>query len=154
MLEDPRLLGSLCKPIAQRFQDAGVDIVVGPTLGGVLVAYEVARQMGKKAVFAERASNEEGRFFRPPIILQQGHRVLIVDDVLMTGWTLTHLGSAVRGTGAEICGIGIILDRSAATPAFTCPLFAVHRMEIPDYDPESCPLCGQGLPLTKAAGTT
>ena len=154
LLERPDLLAVLCEPIADKFRDVGVDVVIGPTLGGVLVAYEVARQMGKKAVFVERAPNHATRVFRPPTILHQGHRILIVDDVLMTGWTLHRTIDAVQAIGAEICGIGIILDRSMTTSPLMHPLFAVHRMQIPDYDPANCPLCSQGIPLTAAAGKT
>jgi orotate phosphoribosyltransferase len=154
VLEQPKLLAVLCEPFAERFQNIGADIVVGPTLGGVLVAYEVARQMGITAVFAERASNIDGRFFRPPTILRQDHKVLIVDDVLMTGWTLNCVINAIHDVGAEICGIGVILNRSKELPRFTWPLFTVHTLRIPDYDPENCLLCKAGIPLTKAAGTT
>jgi len=154
VLEDPNNLAALCRPIVNEYINDEIDIIVGPTLGGVIVAYEVARQMGKIAVYAERSINSSDREFRNNGIINSTHRVLIVDDVIMSGFTLKTVINAVRELGADICGIGVILDRSKNFPVFPYPIFCVHRMEIPDYDPEVCPLCDKGIPTENAAGNT
>jgi orotate phosphoribosyltransferase len=118
LLEQPQILARLCEPIVHHFKDSAVDLVVGPTLGGVPVAYEVARQMGTRALFAERRGSEGTRFVRQPTTLTPGQRVLLVDDVFMTGWTIRHIVQCVLDVGATVCGIGIILDRSKQLRAY------------------------------------
>lgn len=153
VLEDPTKLSAVCEPIAERFRDELIDFVVGPTLGGVLVAYEVARQLGTTALFLERGM-EGIRKFRQPVILNNKQRVVIVDDVLMTGFTLQKIYDAIHLIGAEIVGAAVIMDRSNQLPGFDHTIFAVHKMTIPDFEPSECPLCRKNIPLVAAAGRT
>lgn len=152
LLENPQLLAEICKPIVDRFSDVGADVVVGPTLGGVIVAFEVARQLGIRAAFAERLPEGKGRFFRPPVFLSDQSRVLIVDDVYMTGRTFRQVVAAIGTTGATIVGAGALIDRCNKFPDLQFPFYSVEHLEFLDYDSSNCPLCSQGIPLTKAAG--
>lgn len=151
VLERPQLTQTLCGIIAEHFRDSGIEAVAGPTVGGVLLAFEVARQLGVRALYAERETlpdGQEGRAFRRST-LWPGERVLVVDDVLTTGGSLRDVLGAVRRAQGEIVGAAVLVDRSAGGIDLGVPLFCCHRLSIPTYSPEGCPLCAQGLPLVK-----
>lgn len=153
ILERPELLLKLSVPIVERFRNIDYDVVVGPTLGGVFVSYEVARLAQKKVIVAERDPNNHSRFFRKPSILKSSSKVLIVDDVLMTGRSIRILLDAIRQVGAQIIGIAVLLDRSETTPVFEYPLFYTHRFKMSDFPSDNCPLCRQGVPISRPGGT-
>ncbi len=146
VLQHPHLTQRLCQMIAQRFQGEGVQVVAGPSLGGIIVAFEVARQLGANSIMAEREG--EGRAFRRGFILTPGERVLIVDDVLTTGTSVLQVMKAVRNYGGEPVGVGVLVDRSGGVK-FDVPFFSCHEVSVPSYTPEECPLCARGVALTK-----
>lgn len=147
ILGEPRYLEEACRHIAQSFRGYGVQAVAGPALGGIILAYEVARQLNVRAIFAEKESGR--KVFRRAQSLQPGERVLIVDDVLTTGGSLREMVSAVEERGGRVVGIGVLVDRSVGRVDFGVPFFACLRVEAPVYRPEECPLCRQGLPLIR-----
>src|SRR5207245_6275373 len=112
LLEDPKATTALCGMIAARFAGAGVELVAGPTTGGIILAHEVARQLGVRAVYAERAADGRGREFRRGFTLNPGERVLVVDDIMSTGGSVQETIDAVRACGAEVVGVGVLVDRS------------------------------------------
>ncbi|HEY8490965.1 MAG TPA: orotate phosphoribosyltransferase [Dehalococcoidia bacterium] len=145
VLQHPEHTARLCAMIADRFRDAGVQVVAGPTTGGVILAYEVGRQLGVRGIFAERA--EGGREFGRGFAIAPGERVLVVDDILTTGGSVRDVLDAVRRHGGRPVGVGVLADRSGATVDFGVPLFACTALHIPTYQPDRCPLCEQGVPL-------
>jgi orotate phosphoribosyltransferase len=147
VLQYPHYTEQLCSIIAQHFRNKGVEVVTGPALGGIIVAFEVARQLGVRYIIAEREG--EGRTFRRGFIITPGERVLIVDDVLTTGTSVLELIKAVRKLGGEPIGVGVLVDRSQGGVTFDVPFFSCHQVSIPAYTPEQCPLCARGVPLTK-----
>lgn len=147
ILNNPHHTEQLCKLIAQHFQGTGVELVAGPTLGGMLIAFEVARQLGVRSVYAERVGR--GRDFRRGLSINPGQRVLVVDDVLTTGASILEVIQAVERHGGEIAGAAVLIDRSQGRVDLGVPLFSCHQVSIPTYTPEDCPLCAQGIPLTK-----
>ena len=150
VLQFPEYTGRLCRLIADHFRSAKVDVVAGPTTGGILLAYEVARQLGVRGIFAER--DAEGRTFRRGFRIRPGERVLLVDDILTTGSSVPDLIGAVRSGQGNIVGIGVLVDRSGGKVQFGLPFFACHRIDVQTYAPESCPLCEKGIPLQKPGG--
>ena len=122
--------------------------MAGPTTGGIILAFEVARQLGVRGIFAEKESNGE-RAFRRGFSISPGERVLIVDDILTTGNSVREVMSAVNKQGGTIIGIGVLVDRSEQRLEFGVPLFSCYRSVTPTYTPENCPLCASGLPLVK-----
>jgi len=154
ILERPELLETVCAPIVRRFSDTRANVIVGPTLGGVIVAYEIARQLHKIAAFAERSVGDPGRIFRKPSQVKPNERVLIVDDVYMTGWTLKQMIASIRDSGAVVEAIAVILTRSPDVPAFDCEFFFVHRLVLNEFEETKCPLCADRVPLVAAAGVT
>jgi orotate phosphoribosyltransferase len=147
LLEDPQASERLCRLIADRFRDDGPQLVAGPTTGGIIVSHVVARLLGVRGIFAEKAKGgrEFGRGFR----IASGERTLVVDDVLTTGGSVREVIEAVRRAGGEPIGVGVLVDRSAGRVDFGLPLFACVELDLPTYQEGACPLCEAGLPLTE-----
>ena len=122
-------------------------MVVGPTTGGIILAYEVARQLGVRGIFAEKEGEE--RSFRRGFTVDAGERVLIVDDILTTGSSIREVIDAVTRLDGNIIGIGVLVDRSEQSLDFGFPLFSCHRAATVAYQPEECPLCAAKVPLIK-----
>jgi orotate phosphoribosyltransferase len=147
VLQYPEYVEVLCRKLADFFKDDGVEVVVGPTTGGVIIAYEVAKNLKVRSIFAE--PGEQGRIFKRGFNLNKGERVLIVDDILTTGGSVKEVVQLVEQHQAEILGIGILLDRSGGKVKFNYPLKALVVTDVTNYRPEECPLCKSGEPLVK-----
>lgn len=154
VLQSPERTAALCSLIAERFADDGVTLVAGPTTGGIILAYETARQLNLRygqervrGIFAERAAGGEGRVFGRGFAIRPGERTLVVDDILTTGGSIRDVIRAVQEAGAEPLGVGVLVDRSGGTVDFGLPLFGCLSLQIDTFPPEDCPLCRQGLPL-------
>ena len=147
VLQFPEYTEQLCRQISTHFQKQGIQVVAGPTTGGIILAFEVARQLGVRGIFAEREGQE--RAFRRGFTISPGERVLIVDDVLTTGKSIREVMAAVTKLEGTIVGIGVLVDRSEQSPDFGVPLFSCHRAVTQAYPPENCPLCAAQIPLVK-----
>lgn len=133
------------KALADKF--TGVDLVAGPAVGGIILAYEVSRQMGVPNVFAER---ENGAMtLRRGFSVPKGARVLVVEDVVTTGGSVREVIALVGSLGGSVAGVGSIVDRSNGAVDFGVPFEAVLSMEAVSYPPEDCPLCRKGIPVVK-----
>ncbi len=150
VIEQPEATVKLCRMIVENFKHDGIEVVAGPTTGGVVLAYEVARQMGVRCAFAEKT--EKGRGFRRGLAIEPGERILIVDDILTTGLSLRDVIGAVKQESAEIVGIGVLIDRSEPAVDFGFPLFSCLRNPAVSYPQESCPQCRNGEPFTRLGG--
>jgi len=146
ILQWPDLTGELCAEIAERFADAGANVVAGPTTGGVILAFEVGRRMGLRAIIAERNEEGPGREFRRGFELGSEDRVLVVDDVLTTGGSVLDTVEAVRARGAEVVGVGVLVNRGAS-PDFGAPLHSCLEVQVASWEPGECGLCREGVPL-------
>jgi orotate phosphoribosyltransferase len=147
ILQFPTYTEQLCRMIADHFRCENVQVVAGPTTGGIILAFEVARQLGVRGIFAEK--EDEERSFRRGFSVDPGERVLIVDDILTTGSSIHEVITAVNKLDGNIVGIGVLVDRSGQAPDFGFPLFSCHRAATVTYRPEECPLCAAGVPLVK-----
>jgi orotate phosphoribosyltransferase len=143
----------LCGPIADWARPLDLATVAGPTTGGVILAHEVARQLGLRAVYAERAENGTGREFRRGFPLGRGERVLVVDDIMTTGGSVEETMEAVRRAGGTVVGAAVLVDRSGGAGRPDVPFHALWTIAIPTYAASECPLCARGLPATHP-GTT
>jgi len=156
LLQHPEHTERLCRLIADRFRDdpdgrGGPELVAGPTTGGVILSYEVARLLGLRGIFAEKAAG--GRAFQRGFEVRPGERTLIVDDVLTTGGSIRDVIEAVRRAGGEPIGVGVLVDRSGGRTGFPdgrggLPFFACLELDLPTYEETACPLCNEGVPLT------
>lgn len=143
----PVKVQSLCYAIVKRFEDDEIQVVLGPTTGGILLAFEVARQMKIAALYAERTDGR--RELRRGQVLNPGTRVLVVDDVLTTGGAVRECLDLVRSTGADLVGTAVLADRSGGTVDLGCRLEALVTLYITNFPPDLCPLCRSGEPLTE-----
>jgi len=138
----------VCQKIAEAMKHLDAETVAGPTTGGIILAYEVARQLGLRGIFAERAP-AGGRAFQRDFRLRPGERVLVVDDVLTSGASVRDTLAAVAATEAEAVGVAVLVDRSGGAVRFgELPFFAATEFALQIHEPEDCPLCRDGIPLT------
>jgi len=163
VLQDPAVTGELCGLWAARYRDidgaSTVDVVAGPTTGGIILAFETARQLRVRGIFAEEVTDPDGstlRAFRRGFRIEPGERVLLVDDILTTGGSLLAMLPAVEAAGGDIVGCHVLVDRSGGLATLTSPvtgrvypLSALWTLEVPTYEPgaETCPGCRQNIPF-------
>jgi len=147
LLKNPAICTRICAEIATHFKDKKIQTVVGPTLGGVIIAYEVARYLGVVAAYAEPAEN--GRIFKRDFSLSPKERVLVVDDVLTTGRSINEVTGLVNQYNVQIMGISVILDRSGGETKFDYPFYAVSTISAESWESDACPLCQKGTELTQ-----
>ncbi len=152
VLQFPNYTEQLCRMIATHFRKQGVQVVAGPTTGGIILAFEVARQLAVRGIFAEK-EGDTGRVFRRGFNIDSGERVLVVDDVLTTGGSIREVMAAVADQGGITVGVGVLVDRSERKVDFGVPLFSCHRALTITYTPENCPLCAAKVPLVKPSGS-
>ncbi len=150
VLQYPHYTEQLCRLIAKHFRKHNVQVVVGPTTGGIIIAFEVARQLGVRGIFAEKEGKD--MVFRRGFNISPGERVLIVDDIMTTGGSIKEVITVVNKHGGIIVGIGVLVDRSETKIDFGVPLFSCLKTVAPTYPPERCPLCAAGIPLVKPGG--
>ena len=148
IMEDPEATSAMCGMIAERFLDAGAALVIGPAMGGVILAFETARHMGLRNIFTEKDKDGVHHFDRG-FAVEPGQPVLVVDDVLTTGGSVKRVLSLLEGAGAKVVGVGFLIDRTNGGVDFGVPFFACHRMNVESYAPDECPLCKQGLALVE-----
>jgi len=147
ILQHPHLTEKLCRIIAQHFKKQKIDVVAGPTTGGIILAFETARQLGTRSIFAEKEGRV--RVFRRGFEITPGEHVLVVDDILTTGNSVRETISAVDNLGGIVVGIGVLVDRSEEILAFNLPFFSCLRAPTTVYPPQECPLCVARIPLVK-----
>ncbi len=148
VLQSPNYTEQLCRMIANHFRKQEIQVVAGPTTGGIILAFEMARQLGVRGIFAEKEGTTE-RAFRRGFSINPAERVLIVDDILTTGNSIHEVIAAVNKQGGIVVGIGVLVDRSEQRMDFGVPLFSCHRAVTLTYTPQDCPLCAAQIPLVK-----
>lgn len=147
ILQFPDLARELGAAIAAGFQTETYDVVVSPALGGILIGHEVARALGRRFIFTER---QDGVMtLRRGFHLEQGDKVLVVEDVVTRGTSVREVCRAVESAGGIVTGVGAIIDRTDAAADLPLPLQALARVEVQTWDPGACPLCRQGIPVVK-----
>lgn len=147
VLQDPAVAAKLCEQLVKKLPVQDVDVVIGPALGGVTLAYEIARQMGTLALFAERENNV--MTLRRGFSIAKGAKVLVVEDVITTGGSVKETIKVVEEQGGEVVGIASLVDRSGGKIDLGYPLSSLLPMEVISYPADECPLCKEGLPLVK-----
>jgi orotate phosphoribosyltransferase len=152
ILQYPHYTEKLCHLIAEHFKKDKVQVVAGPTTGGIILAFEVARQLGVKGIFAEK--DGDVRVFRRGFTINPDERILIVDDILTTGSSIVEVMEAVKKLKGSIVGIGVLVDRSEQEKNFGVPLFSCLRSATVTYPADKCPLCAAGIPLVRLGGQT
>ncbi|MEN1760702.1 orotate phosphoribosyltransferase [Anoxynatronum sibiricum] len=121
------------------------DLVVGPAMGGVIVAYEMGRQLGVPALFTER---EDGKMkLRRGFTIQPGQRVLVVEDVITTGGSVQEAIECVQEAGGIVEAAAVLVDRSGGSHVLQVPVTSLLQLTIETFDPDNCPLCVDSQPV-------
>jgi orotate phosphoribosyltransferase len=152
ILEQPQVLSALCAEIAGAFRDAGIQIVAGPTTGGIIIAFEVARQMGLPALYVETENG--AKTLRRGATVPKGARILVVDDVLTTGLSVRETMQALQDRGGQVVGVGVLIDRTTQDPGFGVPLHAAYKVEAVSYAPTEVPPDLAAIPICKPGTRT
>jgi orotate phosphoribosyltransferase len=140
VLEQPRLASQLCAELARRFEEQRITCVVGPVTGGLILAFEVARHLGCRAVYAERADDGDGFTLRRGFRIHPGERVLVVEDIVTTGGSAQKVIDVIRAAGGDVAGVGLLCDRSNGTLNFDVPMTeALLKLDIESYEPSEVP---------------
>ncbi len=132
----------VCKALAEKLAGEKIDLVVSPAVGGILMGYEVARQLGVPNIFAERENGE--MTLRRGFSVEKGAKVVVVEDVVTTGGSVKEVVKLVQELGAEVVAVASLVDRSNGAVDFGVKYVNLISMEVVSYDPEECPLCKEG----------
>jgi orotate phosphoribosyltransferase len=147
VLQYPDHAEALGRAIGQRTRHLNATVVLSPALGGVVIGQEVGRALSVRAIFAER---QEGALtLRRGFTLSPQDRVLVIEDVVTTAGSTRETIEVARAAGGQVVGAASIIDRSDGGARLDVSFLALARLPLPTYDPEKCPLCDQGLPVTK-----
>jgi orotate phosphoribosyltransferase len=146
VLQDPTIatrlgqeLGELLRPVLEGESTAAV---VGPALGGVIVAHEVARALGCRALFTERLGDT--MVLRRGFEVRHGEAVVIVEDVVTTGRSTREVMDVLRTSGARVQAVGSLVDRTSGTVDLGVPRRSLLAIEVPTYTADTCPMCASG----------
>jgi orotate phosphoribosyltransferase len=147
ILQFPELARQLGAAIAARFEGEAFDVVVSPALGGIIIGHETARALGRRFVFTER--KDGAMSMRRGFELEKGERVLVVEDVVTKGTSVREVCDVVEGQGGIVAGVASIIDRTGDGADLPHPLTALAKVEVVTWQPDRCPLCGDGVAVTK-----
>lgn len=147
LLRFPQLAEQALKPVAEQVRGLGVTKICGPAMGGILVSYELARQLGVESIFTERVDGDMQ--LRRGFTVGEGDTVLIAEDVVTTGKSTMETVRALTAMGARVIGVACIVDRRAQDCALTLPIYPALQLTIETWAAEDCPLCkaGAGAPV-------
>ena len=147
VLQHPRVAEKLCSELAAKLRHLNASTVAAPALGGVIVAHEVARALGVRAIFTERQVG--AMTLRRGFHLEPGEPTLIVEDVITTGLSTRETMRCVEQAGGKVVGVGSLIDRSGGAADLGLPKAALATLSVQNYKPEECPLCKAGSPAVK-----
>ena len=148
LLRYPDLAGKVLKTVADQLSAADIDLVCGPAVGGIVVSYELGRQLGKESIFTERENGE--MTLRRGFAVNPGDKVLITEDVVTTAKSTLETAAVIEAHGGTVIGLACIADRRKNAAELPFPLYSAVKLEIENYEPDDCPLCRAGeQPLVK-----
>lgn len=126
--------------VKDKVKNLGIDVIVGPAMGGITAAYELGRQLGIRAIFTERENNV--MTLRRGFEIKPCEKILIMEDVVTTGKSSMETAKVLEGLGGKVIGIGCIVDRKVSE--IELPLFSSVELFFETYDENNCPLCKEG----------
>ena len=147
VLQYPEFAGALGEALGERVGHLQATAILSPALGGIVIGQEVGRALGVRAMFAERV---DGKLtLRRGFTLSPADRVVVVEDVVTTGGSTRETIDVANAAGATVSGAAALVDRGGDSAHVPVPLFSLVQMLVPTHEPESCPLCAKGIPVTK-----
>ncbi len=151
VLQHPKYTELLCQTLAEKFAQDNVELTIGPITGGILLAHEVGKALGTRAIFTER---ENGTMtLKRGFVIEPGTRVLVVEDIVTTGGSVMEVLAVVKAQGGIPVGVGLLVDRSGGKVDFGVKTQSLLTLDVPTYQEKDCPLCKAGTPFTKRGRT-
>ncbi|MHB1688127.1 MAG: orotate phosphoribosyltransferase [Ignavibacteriaceae bacterium] len=147
VLQYPEYNEMLSSIIAGTFKSFEIDTVIAPAIGGIVVGQEVARQLNKRFIFAER--EEKALILRRGFSLKEGEKVLVCEDVVTTGGSVFEVIDIVKKNNAVVQGVGFIVDRSNGKVSFGFPQMSAMKIDAISFPADECGFCKKGIPLVK-----
>jgi len=149
VMQHPEFMHNLCSELGKKFRGDDIDVIVGPAIGGIIMAHVMARVLGPwvRAIFTER---ENGKMtLRRSFEIKEGEKVLVVEDVTTTGSSVREVIDIVNSRQGKVVGVGVLIDRSGGKVDFGIKTEKLLTVDIKTYLPEECPLCKKGIPAVK-----
>jgi len=149
VMQHPEFMHNLCSELGKKFRGDDIDVIVGPAIGGIIMAHVMARVLGPwvRAIFTER---ENGKMtLRRSFEIKEGEKVLVVEDVTTTGSSVREVIDIVNSRQGKVVGVGVLIDRSGGKVDFRIKTEKLLTVDIKTYLPEECPLCKKGIPAVK-----
>lgn len=151
VLQHPKHTEALCKAMAHAFKDDGIEVVIGPMTGGILLAHEVGKELGTRALFTERDNGK--MMLKRGFSIPKGAKVLVVEDIVTTGGSVFEVIETVKENGGQVAGVALMVDRSGGRVDFGVKTKALLTLNVVTYKPEECPMCKEGKEFTKRGRT-
>jgi len=149
IMQHPGFMHNLCSELGKKFRGDDIDVIVGPAIGGIIMAHVMARVLGPwvRAIFTER---ENGKMtLRRSFEIKEEEKVLVVEDVTTTGSSVREVIDIVKSRQGKVVGVGVLIDRSGGEVDFGIKTEKLLTVDIKTYLPEECPLCKKGIPAVK-----
>ena len=149
IMQHPEFMHNLCSELGKKFRGDDIDVIVGPAIGGIIMAHVMARVLGPwvRAIFTER---ENGKMtLRRSFEIKEGEKVIVVEDVTTTGSSVREVIDIVKSRKGKVVGVGVLIDRSGGKVDFGIKTEKLLTVDIKTYLPEECPLCKKGIPVVK-----
>lgn len=149
IMQHPEFMHNLCSELGKKFRGDDIDVIVGPAIGGIIMAHVMARVLGPwvRAIFTER---ENGKMtLRRSFEIKEGEKVIVVEDVTTTGSSVREVIDIVKSRKGKVVGVGVLIDRSGGKVNFGVKTEKLLTVDIKTYLPEECPLCKKGIPVVK-----
>lgn len=143
----PEKAEEVLKSVVEQIKDLGIETTVGPAIGGIVVSYELGRQLGVPSIFTER--EDDVMTLRRGFDLKEGTKVIIAEDVVTTGKSSLETIKALEGYGAEVLGVACLANRSGLKEVEGYTIYSSINLDINTYDNEDCPLCKEGVELVQ-----
>jgi orotate phosphoribosyltransferase len=149
VMQYPEFIHNLCSELGKKFKGENIDVIVGPAMGAIIMAHVMAMVLGPwvRAIFTER---ENGKMtLRRSFEIKKGEKVLVVEDITTTGSSAREVIDIVKSRQAEVVGVGALIDRSGGKVDFGIRYEKLLTIKMNTYEPDDCPLCKKGIPITK-----
>ena len=149
VMQYPGFMHNLCSELGKKFRGDDIDVIVGPAIGGIIMAHVMAQVLGPwvRAIFTER---ENGKMtLRRSFEIKEGEKVLVVEDVTTTGSSVREVIDIVNSRKGKVVGVGVLIDRSGGKVDFGIKTEKLLTVDIKTFLPEECPLCKKGIPVVK-----
>ena len=149
VMQYPGFMNNLCSELGKKFRGNDIDVIVGPAIGGIIMAHVMAQVLGPwvRAIFTER---ENGKMrLRRSFEIKEGEKVLVVEDVTTTGSSVREVIEIVKSRKGKVVGVGVLIDRSGGRVNFGVKTEKLLTVDIKTYLPEECPLCKKEVPIVK-----